>query len=106
MRALQILLTLFGALALLSLGAVGASASPATPPCHQTAGMADHGPAQTPQQTKALKVMGCCVACVATPLFQPSPQTRPVVTTDPIRPSALPSLTGRAPSPELDPPRP
>jgi len=104
-RALQILLTLFGALALLSLGAVSASASAGTPPCHQTAEMADHGPSKAPQPTKPLKVMGCCVACVATPLFEPLPQTRPVIGPAAVPAGSLPSLAGRALAPELDPPK-
>ncbi|CAN5176730.1 hypothetical protein BH10PSE2_BH10PSE2_08180 [soil metagenome] len=105
-RALQILLTLFGALALLSLGAVSAIASPMVPaPCHAMADMADHSGSKGQPAPKAAMAMGCCVACVAPPAVLPTPAAAPdalhsVVT---IGFPALP--LGRRPSPEPGPPK-
>ena len=106
MVILRTLLMLCGALAVLTLGALPASASgPSTPPCHQTSGATHHGdaPAQTP--SKAIKVMACCVMCVAAPAVPPvQPAAAPTDARDhPPLPAAR--LTGRGPAPEHGPPR-
>jgi len=104
----QSLLLLIGALSVLALGAVGASASPATAaPCHQM----DHetgqsSPDQTPNHApKAMKAMSCCVACVATPTLDPAPMSGP--TLSPSRISAVPAAlpVGQRLSSEPGPPR-
>ena len=109
MRAVQALMMLLGALAVLMIGVAPASArgeASTTPPCHEAA-MA-HGGAVTPSPTpdKAVKSMDCCVACVATPTLR-SPERarvaapRPALATPP---AALPA--GESPAPEPHPPRP
>ncbi|ANC53270.1 hypothetical protein A4249_06130 [Brevundimonas sp. GW460-12-10-14-LB2] len=108
MKIVQSLLLLFGALSVLALGAVGASASPATAaPCHQTGHeTGQSSPDQTPNHTpKAMKTMICCVACVATPTLDPAPMSGP--TLSPSRVAAVPSAfpTGQLLTPEPGPPR-
>lgn len=106
MVILRTLLMLAGALAVLTLGALPAAAGPAAPPCHEMAGMT-HGGAPAPGQapTKAIKVMACCVMCVAAPASPPlQPAASPAAAGDhPARPAA--PLTGRGPAPEHGPPR-
>lgn len=102
-RFLSSILMLIGALAVLSLGAVGASAAPVSaPPCHEAGGptsdSSDHSP-------KAMKAMICCAACVAAP----SP-TCPPLPGLPVSPSRLAAglidmPAGRLLSPEPGPPR-
>lgn len=94
---------LFGALAVLTLGAVGASASPRdVAPCHQTSHQTpDHAPAPM----KAMKAMSCCVACVATAVLEPS--TLPAQAISPVR-LVHPATTlpvGLRVTPEHGPPR-
>ncbi len=96
---------LLGALSVLMLGTVGmpAMADDAPPPCHETA--LSHGQTDAPSSDKAMKAMGCCVACVATPALRPP--ARVTLTHPPMSPSprlhALPR--GRSPAPEHGPPR-
>jgi hypothetical protein len=103
-KIVQSLLLLFGALSVLALGAVGASASPATAaPCHETG---QSSPDQTPNHTpKAMKAMICCVACVATPTLDPAPMSGPTLSPSRIAavPPALP--VEQLLSPEPGPPR-
>jgi hypothetical protein len=103
------LLLLIGALAVLSLGALGVSAGPAmaSAPCHETSHAA---PDQTPDQPvkapgKTMKVMACCVACVAAPTVHPA--SRPGPTVSPVRLTAprIDFPAGRLLSPEPGPPR-
>ena len=104
MKIIQSLLMLLGALAVLSLGAVGASASPAAAaPCHETGGST---PAKAPDHApKAMKAMICCVACVAAPTPDAAPLPGPRVS--PARASLAPVAmpAGRLLSPEPGPPR-
>lgn len=108
MVILRTLMMLAGALAVLTLGALPASASgPATPPCHETPAVPHHGDAPTQQQapTKAIKVMACCVMCVAAPTVPPvQPAATPMDARDP-HPLPAARLTGRGPAPEHGPPR-
>lgn len=109
MVILRTVLMLCGALAVLLLGALPASASgPAAPPCHETSAPMHHGdaPAQSPQgPTKALKVMACCVLCVAAPAVPPvQPASAPTASRD-HHPLPAARLTGRGPAPEHGPPR-
>lgn len=110
MRALHALIMLLGALAVLMIGAVPASAAvadaPSTPPCHQTA--THHGGSETPAPMpgEAAKAMDCCVACVGAPALTPPGRAR-VAAPPPsvaMTPGSLP--TGERPAPEPHPPRP
>lgn len=101
------LILLLGVLAVLALGGVGGSAPPAmaAAACH---GEASPHPARDGGQApaeKPMKVMGCCVACVAAALPRPAEAPRASRIED--RPVAGPStiLTGRRPTPEPAPPR-
>jgi len=102
-KFLSSILMLIGALAVLSLGAVSASAAPASiPPCHETGAPTSDPSEHSP---KAMKAMICCVACVAAP----SP-TCPPLPGLPVSPSRLTvglidMPAGRLLSPEPDPPR-
>ncbi len=103
------LLLLIGALAVLTLGALGVSAGPAMAeaPCHETSPDTRHAtPDQAPaHQNKAMKAMACCAACVTAPALEPV--SRPGPTLAPVRLNAplfdLPA--GRRLSPEPGPPR-
>ena len=109
MRAVQALMMLLGALAVLMTGAVPASAgtdAPSSPPCHE-ATMLHHG-AETPSPAhdKAMKAMDCCVACVATPTLR-SPERTRMVAPQPAVAAPLAALpAGERPAPEPHPPRP
>jgi hypothetical protein len=102
MRALQALLLLFSALAVLTIGVGPAMAEP--PACHDST--SQHGSGSPDSGDKALKAMNCCVACVAAPSLQPPERAAP--------PSPRPALVrlpgdlprGEHPGPEPDPPRP
>jgi hypothetical protein len=99
-RALQFLLTLFGALAVLTLGALPAGAAPSMPPCHEMGGPPAHNAPDKP-----VKVMGCCVVCVAAPIAPPvdgTPVPPPLARVVP-EPMGLPA--GLTPAPEPGPPR-
>jgi L-amino acid N-acyltransferase YncA len=105
MVILRTLLMLAGALAVLTLGALPAAAGPATPPCHDMSGQMHHGdqPAQTP--SKAIKVMACCVMCVAAPALPPiQPAAAPSAARD-HHASPAARMTGCGPAPEHGPPR-
>lgn len=101
MKAIQILLAVCGALAVLSLGAFGAVAAPSeVAPCHQQ----DHHDRAPDKAPMAMKAMICCIACV-TPLdleatAAPAPGLAPRRLP---APTALPA--GRLPTPDHGPPR-
>lgn len=110
MRGLTFLLMLFGALGVLMLGAVPASAMDgrAAPPCHEMAmspGAGHDAPAPVHDSGKAMASMTCCVSCVAAPGLQPPDRPgvlHPEIPRTP-RPAALPA--GLTPAPEPGPPR-
>ncbi|QDH73727.1 hypothetical protein [Brevundimonas sp. M20] len=114
MALLRTLLMLCGALAVLTLGALPASAAgPSAPPCHEMSsqpmsGPMHHGDASTgaPDKTpdKAMKVMACCVMCVAAPAPAPVAATAVANALDP-RPLPVARLSGHGPAPEHGPPR-
>jgi hypothetical protein len=109
MRALQAFVMLLGALAVLMIGAVPASAStdaPKTPPCHQSASHHSDAEAPAPAPGKAMKAMDCCVACVGAPALTPPARAR--LTAPPPSVAMTPDslLTGESPAPEPHPPRP
>lgn len=118
MALLRTLLMLCGALAVLTLGALPASAAgPSAPPCHEMSsqpmsGPMHHGNASTeaPDKTpdkapdKAMKVMACCVMCVAAPAPAPVAATAVATAPDP-RPLPVARLSGHGPAPEHGPPR-
>jgi hypothetical protein len=99
------LLLLIGALAVLTLGALGVGAGPAMaePPCHEMGHATPDPSGKAPD--KAMKAMACCVACVAAPTIPPA--ARPQTAAAPLRLTAVsPALpSGRRPSPEPGPPR-
>ena len=107
MRALQALLMLLGALAVLMIGALPASAlsdSSSAPPCHET--MSHASGAETPSPDKPMKAMECCVVCVTAPTLR-APERARLATPRPapaVRLAALPA--GERPAPEPHPPRP
>ncbi|WP_428155244.1 hypothetical protein [Brevundimonas sp.] len=103
MKILQSLLLLIGALAVLALGTVGASASPAAAPCHETGQpMPEEAPSHAP---KAMKAMICCVACVATPTLDPAPLSGLKVSPARLAAVLIDMPAGRLLSPEPGPPR-
>ena len=113
MKIVSSLLLLIGALAVLTLGALGVSAGPAMAeaPCHETSAEArpdarHAAPDQTPaHQNKAMKAMACCAACVTAPALEPV--SRPGPTVDPARLTAplFDVPAGLLLSPEPGPPR-
>ena len=108
MRAVQALMMLLGALAVLMTGVAPASARPdaaSPPPCHEMAAPAAETEAPAPAPGKAVKAMDCCVACVTAPAL-PAPERARVAAPRPvaaIAPAALPA--GERPAPEPHPPR-
>lgn len=101
MAVLRTLMILLGALAVLTLGATPMSAMAEAPPCHSQ----EHpAPADQPA-SKALKIMACCVACVAAPRVEPA--DTPVILTPASVQRTAPSspLSGLTPSPAHGPPR-
>jgi hypothetical protein len=105
MALLRTLLMLCGALAVLTLGALPASAAgPAAPPCHETSGQMHHGDAPAQGPSKAIKVMACCVMCVTAPLPAPIEAATAAARPD-LRPLPVARLNGHAPTPEHGPPR-
>ena len=104
MRALQAMIMLLGALAVLMAGAVPASAAP-TPPCHEAT--AHHAGMEAPGSTpdKVMKAMDCCVGWVTAPsLLQPEqPRAKAPAPTLIAAPAAL--LPGERPAPDPHPPR-
>lgn len=106
MVILRTLLMLAGALAVLTLGALPAAAGPAAPPCHETSGAMHHGDAPAQQApTKAIKVMACCVMCVAAPAVPPVQPAAATLSGVDHHPLPAARLTGRGPAPEHGPPR-
>lgn len=96
---------LAGTFAVLLLGGVPAQAADAPPPACHEAGVSHHSSGGHHAPDKAMKAMGCCVACATglNPIYgQPSEALKtelPIF----VRPAALPE--GRAPAPEHGPPR-
>jgi hypothetical protein len=103
-KVLQSLLLLIGALAVLALGTVGASASPAVAtPCHETGqAIPDKAPEHAP---KAMKAMICCVACVATPTLTSTPLPDLAPSLARLTTTLIDMPVGRLLSPEPGPPR-
>ena len=101
MAVLRTLLILFGALAVLTLGATPMAAAAEAPPCHSRA---HETPADQPA-SKALKVMACCVACVAAPRVEPHTLPEDPAPAGVGARSPAPVLAGLTPSPAHGPPR-
>lgn len=104
------LLSVMAALTLTGLGAASASAAPVeAAPCHETAsampghhGMADDDAPKPP--AKAMKLMACCIACVAAAPI--APETTPLSFGRPgVGPALQPIRTGLIPAPEPEPPK-
>ncbi|MFN6982255.1 MAG: hypothetical protein ACK4NU_10055 [Brevundimonas sp.] len=105
MKIVSSFLLLIGALAVLTLGAVGVSASPAAAesPCHETgSSTSDQTPAH---QNKAMKAMVCCVACVTAPALDPAARPGPTVAPARLTAPLIDFPAGRLLSPEPGPPR-
>lgn len=108
-RSLNLILMLLGALSVLMLGAVPASAqSGDAPPCHEaTATSASHHetPAPSGKPGKVTAAMACCVSCVVAPALQPPSRpltAHPETPAAPV-PASLP--VGLSPAPEHGPPK-
>ncbi|MBA4805908.1 MAG: hypothetical protein H2037_00005, partial [Brevundimonas sp.] len=74
MKIASSLLLLIGALAVLTLGALGVSAAPAMAeaPCHEMSHETTSTDPAPNRPAKAMKAMACCVACVAAPALPPA----------------------------------
>lgn len=103
------LMMLLGALVVLTTGAAPSRAladAPSPPPCHETT--THHAGSESPRPApgKAMTVMDCCIACVATtPLGSPvRARVSPPRPGTAAPPAALP--VGERPAPEPHPPRP
>ncbi|WP_224761422.1 hypothetical protein [Brevundimonas aurantiaca] len=98
MKIVSSLLLLVGALAVLTLGALGVSAIPAMAeaPCHETGHKAPDPSGKAPDKApdKAMKAMACCVACVAAPTIPPA--ARPQTAAAPLRLTAVSPASRRA----------
>lgn len=117
MKIVSSLLLLIGALAVLSLGALGVSAGPAMAeaPCHETSAEArpdarpdarHAAPDQTPaHENKAMKAMACCAACVTAPALEPVSRPGPTVAPARLTAPQIDFPAGRLLSPEPGPPR-
>lgn len=94
---------LLGALAVLALGSVAASAAPAAEPspCHASADASG----QNGNEPKAAKIMGCCVACVAAPAPCPPDAATSAETPAASGPRLAALPAGEILSPEPHPPR-
>ena len=109
MKIVSSLLLLIGALAVLTLGAVGVSASPAMAeaPCHEMSStLSDQTPdhsGKTPGKT--MKAMACCVACVAAPTVDPASDSGQTVAPPRLSAPLFDVPAGRLLSPEPGPPR-
>lgn len=101
MAFLRTLMILLGALAVLTLGATPMAAMAEEPPCHSQ----DHQPPTDQPASKAMKVMNCCVACVAAPRIEPAatPEVSPPTETVFAAPSSR--LFGLSLMPAHGPPR-
>lgn len=101
---------LLGALSVLMLGAVPASAitAPAAPPCHeatQAATTTHHGAPIAPEEPDGAMAMACCVSHVVMPAPQPPAReltAHPEAPAAPV-PASLP--VGLSPAPEPGPPK-
>lgn len=109
MRSLNLILMLLGALSVLLLGAIPASAmtGDATPPCHEmtTAQTHHEAPAPSGESGKAMAAMACCVSCVVTPALQPPARALTVHPEAPAAPVPASLPVGLSPAPEHGPPK-
>ena len=107
MRSLSLILGLIGVFALLTLGAGGAWATPATgAPCHDMAASQHDtsAPSKSPVPAKAAMAMACCIACVS-PAVPSAPTTLRAIHPRPVQPARLALPIGRSLTPEHGPPR-
>lgn len=109
MRVVHALIMLLGALAVLMSGAAPATAlgdASSPPPCHEAPMRHAGAESPTPSPGKAMKVMDCCIACVATPALR-TPERAGLATPRPAAdPRPVAPLSGERPAPEPHPPRP
>ena len=106
MRSLKIILMLLGALSVLMLGAVPASAmtGDTAPPCHEaTAASGTHH--QAPAEPDRPMAMACCVACVVLPTPQPPARDLTAHPEAPAAPAPASLPVGPSPAPEPGPPK-
>lgn len=101
MAAVRTLMILLGALAVLTLGATPMAAM-AESPCH--AQQHQQAPGEAPA-SKALKLMNCCVACVAAPRIEPPSTPDAALAAASVFADTSPVLCGLTPRPAHGPPR-
>lgn len=108
-RSLNLILMLLGALSVLMLGAVPASAKAGdAAPCHETvaASQSHHqAPARSEKPEKATAAMACCVSCVVTPALQPPSRPLAGHAGSPGAPVPASLPVGLSPTPEHGPPK-
>lgn len=104
MRALQAVLLLLGALAVLTIGVAPSVAATKAPACHDMSAQHGSGSPAAPGD-KAVKAMNCCIACVAAPSLRAPERAAPVAPRPAhfLLPGDLP--LGEHPAPEPGPPR-
>lgn len=109
-RSLNLILMLLGALSVLMLGAIPASAmtGEASPPCHEaaTASPSHHeAPVGSGKPGKAMTAMACCISCVVTAALQPPSRDLSAHSEAPAAPVPTSLPVGLSPSPEHGPPK-
>ena len=108
MTALRTLILLFGAFAVLTLGALATpgSAAASAPPCHEMShGQPAPASQDAPSPDKPMKPMGCCVACVTAVAPEPPLRAAVALPTPPRSAAPPPMPIGQTLSPEPHPPR-
>lgn len=101
---------LLGALSVLMLGAIPASAAAGSgaAPCHEVAATAQshhEAPAPSGKPGKATAAMACCVSCVVAPAMQPPVRGLTAPAAGPAAPVPASLPVGQSPSPEHGPPK-
>lgn len=108
-RSLNLILMLLGALSVLMLGAVPASAEAGdAASCHDavaTSQPSHEAPALPGKPGKAVAAMACCVSCVVAPELQPPTREMVVHPETPGAPVPANLPVGLSPTPEHGPPK-
>lgn len=104
MAAVRTLMILLGVFAVLALGAAPMAAM-AEAPCHSQPHETPAEAPADPAPSKALKMMGCCVACVSAPSVEPAEALRPPLPGDLPAAASASLRAGLSPRPAHGPPR-
>jgi hypothetical protein len=110
-RSLKVILLLLGALSVLMMGAVPASAmtGDTAPPCHEaTTTISTHheAPAAPAEPDRPMPMaMACCVSCVVMPAPQPPARELTAHPEAPAAPAPARLPVGLSPAPEPGPPK-